>query len=285
MNEKRENSVKTVVLVDGPYLVANLRVLPMATVDFAKFMSFLKERYRPLLKAVFYVATQPGNERQGRFITLLRDIGYQVRTFDIQQHGDTRVGRGLDVQLAVDILQWAESCDRVVLVSGDADFVPAMLTLPHKGVVGELLAFRASLSSELRRSVHNFVDLLELLPDILLDQRKGKKMKADPSPDIKPLDPDEALITRAALAGIKLERKLRALCSAKGHTTNVPEGLDALNNRLARDGTYDKLTKKKIIVWAEIRNKAAHGLPPNYTSHEIELMEKGIEQLLKTLKV
>jgi len=49
-----------------------------------------------------------------------------------------KMAKGVDVEIAVDlIMQWAEVCDRIVLLSGDSDFPPALLALPRRGVVPE----------------------------------------------------------------------------------------------------------------------------------------------------
>lgn len=275
--------MKTVVMIDGPYLAANIRSLPNFRLDYAKLLLLLKARYSPLLRVLYYNARLPQNDPQERFFGILRDLGYEIHISDTNKTADILIAKGFDVSIAVDMLQWADSCDRIVLVSGDADFTPALLALPRKGVIAEILAFRAAASKPLLRSTTEFTDLMELIPDLaLVSTARHKRSITDPSAGLKPVDPEEALINRAALAGIRLERALRKLCEARALSMRGEAGLDALNNRLAGSGVYDKLTQKRILVWSEIRNKAAHGLVPHYTPNEVQEMESWIDNFVRS---
>jgi uncharacterized LabA/DUF88 family protein len=274
--------MKSIALIDGPYLVFALRGMDIK-LDFEKFLVFLKARYAPLLKAIFYTGT-PESDRQQRFVSMLRDRGYEVRSRPIQKVGNTRVLRGLDVDLAVDIVLWADSCDRIVLVSGDADFTHSIAALPTKGVVGELLGFPALVARPLREASSEFTDLTDFLPDLALS---AKPREPDGSGLTAPIEsamwgmkgipPNNMKDARASFYGGLLERTLRKLCAKHGLPATTDDGLDALNNRLAKNGVYDKLTQKKILVWAEIRNKAAHGHYEHYSESDVNEFGRWME--------
>ena len=43
---------------------------------------------------------------------------------------------------------------------------------------------------------------------------------------------------------------------------------------------FNKLVFKNLKVWADIRNKAAHGRFKEFTRHDVELMLPGVQQFL-----
>jgi len=68
-----------------------------------------------------------------------------------------RVGKAnADLDLAVDALLQSAKLDRILLVSGDGDFVRVVQAIQNKGCRVEVLAFR-NVSGELRREADMFV--------------------------------------------------------------------------------------------------------------------------------
>lgn len=278
--------MKSVVLVDGPYLNFTLRGLKVR-LDYAKLMQFFKTRYAPVLKVLFYTGEDPGSDRQRRFLTVLQDLGYEIRSRPIQKVGDALVLKGLDVELAVDMMIWADSCDRIVLLSGDADFTPSVAALAKKGVIAEVLAFRALLARPLQRASQEFTDLTDVIADLTLQPKSAEaqpEAKALPNEGalwhLKGVEPERIKDLRAAWNGILLERTLRHLCRKHGLNPASDDSLDALNNRLAKAGVYDKLTQKKIIVWGEIRNKAVRGHFDQYTEQDVDELESWVANFI-----
>ena len=54
--------------------------------------------------------------------------------------------KGIDIQIAVDMVQLTGPNDRLVLVSGDADFVPAIQALTARGIAVDVIAFPPALA-------------------------------------------------------------------------------------------------------------------------------------------
>jgi hypothetical protein len=81
----------------------------------------------------------------------------------------------------------------------------------------------------------------------------------------------------AIIVGIVLETTLRKLCEAQ----SMPIGkLSRMNEDLARAGVYSKLTQKKVTVWADVRNSAAHGDNDQYVNADVESMISGVQEFL-----
>ena len=75
----------------------------------------------------------------------LRELGYKViekRVKWFQDEAGNRYGKAnADLDMAVDVLLQSENLDRVLLVTGDGDFVQVVRALQNKGCRVETLAF------------------------------------------------------------------------------------------------------------------------------------------------
>jgi len=71
-------------------------------------------------------------DQQG-FIRMLNRNGYQVVRRGMRVHVDGTVRAEIGIDLAVDALWMADHCDRIVLVMGDAEYVPLVHALALKG--------------------------------------------------------------------------------------------------------------------------------------------------------
>lgn len=103
------------------------------------------------------------------FYSLLRDFGYKVIEKNIRWYTD-ETGRSFgkanaDLDLAVDALLQSENLDRVLLATGDGDFVRVVRALQNKGCRVETLAFE-NVSAELRREADLFMPGY-LVPNLL----------------------------------------------------------------------------------------------------------------------
>jgi len=86
----------------------------------------------------------------------------------------------------------------------------------------------------------------------------------------------------AVLAGAVLEDNLRKLCEMTD--TDLPDKpkLDYMNSQLAKAGTYNKLTQKRLTAIADIRNSAAHGKWDEFSEKDVEDMIKWITSFIET---
>jgi len=102
------------------------------------------------------------NYRKGtqNFYSALRDMGYKVIVKEIQWFQDesgNRYGKAnADLDLAVDVLLQSANLDRILLASGDGDFVQVVRALQDKGLRVEVLALD-NVSSKLRHEADFFI--------------------------------------------------------------------------------------------------------------------------------
>ncbi|HSR67859.1 MAG TPA: NYN domain-containing protein [Acidobacteriota bacterium] len=99
-------------------------------------------------------------EGQNKFYSALRDFGYKVITKEVRWYVDEagkRYGKAnADLDLAVDALLQSERLDRILIASGDGDFVRVVRAMQNKGCRVEVVALDNA-SSELRREADLFM--------------------------------------------------------------------------------------------------------------------------------
>jgi uncharacterized LabA/DUF88 family protein/cold shock CspA family protein len=94
------------------------------------------------------------------FYSALRDLGYKVIEKVVSWYTDddgNRFGKAnADLDMAVDALLQSENLDRVMLATGDGDFIEVVRALQNKGCRVEAVAFQ-NVSSKLKREVDLFM--------------------------------------------------------------------------------------------------------------------------------
>ena len=81
----------------------------------------------------------------------------------------------------------------------------------------------------------------------------------------------------AVIAGVVLETALRNLCVEQKISISK---LNKMNEELAKAGTYNALTQKRITALADIRNNAAHGNLDKFTKNDVETMIEEIQRFI-----
>lgn len=116
-------------------------------------------------------AEHDASYRQGQydFYSLLRDFGYKVIQKNVKWYTDesgNRFGKAnADLDMAVDALLQSENLDRVLLATGDGDFIRVVQALQNKGCRVEIVSFE-NVSAELRREADIFMSGY-LIPNLL----------------------------------------------------------------------------------------------------------------------
>jgi uncharacterized LabA/DUF88 family protein len=118
------------------------------------------------------------SQRTNSFYSVLRDFGYKVIQKEVKWFTDedgNRVAKAnADLDLAVDALLQSENLDRVLLVTGDGDFVQVVRALQNRGCRVEVVAFR-NVSSDLRREADMFMSGY-LIPNLLpVESKTGEE--------------------------------------------------------------------------------------------------------------
>ena len=148
---------RVMIFIDGSNLYHVLKQnTDKRDLDYKKFSQKLCGS-RELIRTYYYNIRQesPDNpklaESQDRFLNALYETEYlEVKLGIWKQRGQTMVEKGVDVMIAADLIAHAyeDHYDTAILVSGDADFYPALQIVKDTGKQVEVAAFDSNLSSE-----------------------------------------------------------------------------------------------------------------------------------------
>jgi uncharacterized LabA/DUF88 family protein len=172
---------RTIVLIDGGYLyhvASRLRI----RLDLAKFYQFLTSNlFDENTPIHYYTSYDPSlRTKQRFFLTRLQEIGYSVILSPIRiiggEGGYTRTT--LDMLLAVDAISIATAYQRVVLVSGDSDFIVLLRALRVQGKETWVIALPIATSEELKRFPDKFVILEEILLSSIAEREEPTEVIA-----------------------------------------------------------------------------------------------------------
>jgi uncharacterized LabA/DUF88 family protein len=74
-----------------------------------------------VVKAIAYGIAR-NDDKQRQFQNILRGIGFEVKLKPFIQRKDGSAKGDWDVGIALDAIEYAETCDKIILASGDGDF-------------------------------------------------------------------------------------------------------------------------------------------------------------------
>lgn len=153
---KKEQRVGVFVDVQNMYYSA--KNLYNSKVNFKTILRTAVDN-RKLIRAIAYVIKADIKEEKN-FFEALRNIGFEVKSKDLQVFfGGSKKG-DWDIGIAMDAIELAPKLDAIVLVSGDGDFIPLLQHLKRAmGCRVEVIAFGKSCSSKLVDESDDFLDL------------------------------------------------------------------------------------------------------------------------------
>ncbi|MBC7264846.1 MAG: NYN domain-containing protein [Chloroflexi bacterium] len=157
---------RVAIFIDGSNLYHSLQAdYGTAAIDFEKFIQTLCAG-RKLMRAYYYNAPRDQtsdpdkyNEQQ-KFFDRLRKVPYlQVELGRLEKHSGAWVEKGVDVSLAVDMLELAyrNAYDTAIIVSGDADFARVAEAVKSLGKHVENAFCHTGQSRRLREACDRFI--------------------------------------------------------------------------------------------------------------------------------
>ena len=143
-------------------------------------------KYSRLVRAFYYTALTEDQEYSPirPLVDWLDYNGYSMITKPMKEFTDSngrkKIKGDMNIELAIDMMEMAESVDHVLLFSGDGDFRRLVEAVQRKGVrvtiVSTLQSNPPMVSDNLRRQADHFLDL-EILSDYI--QRDADLMNTD----------------------------------------------------------------------------------------------------------
>lgn len=161
---------RVVLFVDGANLYATAKSLGF-DIDYKRLLAFFSKRAR-LVRAIYYTALMDDAEYSPirPLIDWLDYNGFMIVTKPAKEFTDAtgrrKIKGNMDIELAVDMMQLADSLDHVVLFSGDGDFRSLVEAVQHKGrrvsVVSTLTTRPPMVADDLRRQADQFIDIADM---------------------------------------------------------------------------------------------------------------------------
>lgn len=177
---------KIALFIDGSNLYAAARALGF-DIDYRKLLDFFATKGR-LIRAFYYTALVEDQEYSPirPLVNWLDYNGYTMVTKPTKEFTDAsgrrKIKGNMDIELAVDLMEMAESIDHAILFSGDGDFRSLVEAVQRKGVrvtvVSTVQSQPPMVADELRRQADHFTDLCDLAPNI---SRTPQSAKLDPA--------------------------------------------------------------------------------------------------------
>lgn len=157
MTRSRNKNQRIGVFVDVQNMYYSAKHLHNSKVN---FRTILKEAIsgRRLIRAIAYVIKADIKD-ENTFYDALEEMGFEVRSKDLQVfYGGSKKG-DWDVGIAMDVMRLAPKLDTIVLVSGDGDFSDLLEHAKSLGCRTEILAFGKTTSHKLKEVTDFFLDL------------------------------------------------------------------------------------------------------------------------------
>ncbi|KKU67692.1 MAG: hypothetical protein UX92_C0029G0004 [Candidatus Amesbacteria bacterium GW2011_GWA1_47_20] len=145
---------RVVIFIDGSNFYFKLKELNLGRLldlDLGKFAKFIA-RKRKIVKKCYFIGKvrqdgTPKSEKlfdgQQKLLGRLKNAGFVYKLGYLLKTGDIYHEKGVDVQIAVDMMEAAyeDLCDRIILISSDTDLAPAIAKARSKGKVVEYVGF------------------------------------------------------------------------------------------------------------------------------------------------
>jgi uncharacterized LabA/DUF88 family protein len=161
---------RVAIFIDGSNFYHCLKLeFGKASIDFEAFAQKLIGD-RKLIRVYYYNAArrredgEQGYQEQQRFFNRLRKIPYiTVKLGRLEKRGNTTVEKGVDINIAVDMLRYAhnDAYDTAILVSGDGDFATAVEAVKDRGKHVEVATVKTGQSYHLRNACDRFISVNE----------------------------------------------------------------------------------------------------------------------------
>ena len=161
---------RTALFIDGSNLHATARALSF-DIDYKRLLEMFTEEVR-LIRAFYYTAMHEDQEYSPirPLIDWLDYNGYTMVTKPTKEFTDSaghrRIKGNMDIELAIDVMEMAETLNHIILFSGDGDFRRLVEAVQRKGlrvtVVSTIRSQPPMIADELRRQADNFIELQDL---------------------------------------------------------------------------------------------------------------------------
>jgi uncharacterized LabA/DUF88 family protein len=174
------------LFIDGSNLFSAAKAIGF-DIDYKHLLDHFADKGH-LIRAFYYTALIDDQEYSPirPLVDWLDYNGYTMVTKPAKEFTDAagrrKIKGNMDIEIAIDMMEMADSVDHIVLFSGDGDFRRLVEAVQRKGVRVSVVSTTRSnppmAADELRRQADHFMELQDLAPTIA---RNAQDREAEPS--------------------------------------------------------------------------------------------------------
>ena len=185
------------LFIDGSNLFAAAKALDF-DIDYKRLLKFFSSQGR-LIRSFYFTALLEDQEYSPirPLVDWLDYNGYTMVTKPAKEFTDSagrkKIKGNMDIELAVDMIEMADSIDHAVIFSGDGDFRRLIESVQRKGlrvsVVSTMRSKPPMIADELRRQADVFIELMDIIDDIRRVPGSDDRDTSGGGPQVEEFDP------------------------------------------------------------------------------------------------
>ncbi|MBU2524420.1 NYN domain-containing protein [Patescibacteria group bacterium] len=157
---------KTAVFIDGSNLFYIEKSLNF-NISFKRFAEYLNKTY-DIYNMFYYTGINLDDKKETDFLDDLTMAGYTVRQKALKiirtgpREEDIVKKANLDIEIVVDMINTVDHYDRLILISGDSDFVRALELIRSHGKEIWVISQKGHIAKELINVADKYIDIEKL---------------------------------------------------------------------------------------------------------------------------
>ncbi len=185
------------LFIDGSNLYAAAKGLDF-DIDYKRLLKFFSSQGH-LIRAFYFTALLEDQEYSPirPLVDWLDYNGYTMVTKPAKEFTDSagrkKIKGNMDIELAIDMIEMADSIDHAVIFSGDGDFRRLIEAVQRKGlrvsVVSTMQSKPPMIADELRRQADVFIELVDIIDDIRRVPGSDDHDRPGSGPQVEEFDP------------------------------------------------------------------------------------------------
>jgi len=151
-------------------------------IDYVRLKDYFSKG-KNLTNCIYYKGVMPSESpKEQKFLTYLTYNGFsivkkEVKTIYDDYSGEPKQKCNLDIEIAIDMVNYADKYDEAILFSGDGDFERAVKLLRDRGKIIKIASCRGMIARELAQVANQLIFLEEHKRFIQRVDKKDKEKK------------------------------------------------------------------------------------------------------------
>lgn len=162
----QEKEIRTAVFIDGANLFYVEKSLDF-NISFEKLSTYFHRNFN-IYNIYYYTGVDLEDEKENDFLDNLAYLGMTVRKKPLKiirtgpNENDIIKKANLDIEIVIDMINTCNLYDRLILISGDSDFVRALELIRSHGKEIFVMSERGHIAKELINAADSYMDISKI---------------------------------------------------------------------------------------------------------------------------